>query len=762
MIKKILIITIGVILFALPTLTWAEDHDCGSTYSTCSDYGSEDLPCKDGNKCLGAVDWCYSTFCGGVECPQCNNACGCTRPSPPACTPCTPAACPDVINGPEDDNYKLENFTTCYACNKSEFRHCYEIPNNFPNISVQRISDGSTSLGYTHLGYTGKELNNPYRFKVTVTDIDGQSDVESFSLWFTDTTLPTTPDKYSDILAGYPRSYSNTSFGVMYRKEGVNWKPYNATYTTSPSTWIKSPVGTLSNTDIFDSNGTAIGQIKGTFNSILNGYEFILDIYPTVNNNSMVEDSYNIFAQANDKFTFTPYDNYPELETLDPAIYRNIRDYFAPYKIRVSNNWIDTGVDWVVDLTDPVIESFTTSARGSSYPSEVQLSLHLTDNLDISKVVINAFASGNLVIDSVSYGGKSFTPDRVGTTTYTGIIGHEKSFLIDYPGNPLAPDSQNSNIYINIGDNKAGSIYFHATLFDSAGNIYQQQQGFDLEDWMITQGNFVYSSNGIDFDTKTVPAGTWSSVPELNRFLPDRADISTEMYSDGLSTATNKLINADVNQSYYISNLDTSKSLTNYDNLVRALQNRLPRVSDLQDIPLGANLTGNLCITNCTNRIHYLHTEGDLNVNAFQCNGKGIITVGGNLIIQPDILNSNANRDACVFLVHGNVNIGSGTYHSTSSLRYDQVNAFIIADGRITLESDQGVSGSRKDGLKINGSLISFNPQPILFERFLRLADKQYYPAVVLESNEKYTTLLKLAFGSRTEIMKTEVGVKPF
>lgn len=236
------------------------------------------------------------------------------------------------------------------------------------------------------------------------------------------------------------------------------------------------------------------------------------------------------------------------------------------------------------------------------------------------------------------------------------------------------------------------------------------------------------------------------------------------MYSVISKSYRNKLVNAEKNNSYYIGDFNTKGIASSYDQLLANVQNRISRVSNLQEIDLNSKptLSGKLCDTNCADKFYYLHTDKDLTVNGFECNGKGIITVGGNLIINPDIKNINANRDACVFLVKKNVNIKSGDYHSASKLGYDQVNAFIIADGQITLENDLGASGSRKDGLKINGSLISFNSNPIKIERFLGYSDKQFYPSVVLEAHEKYGAVLKLAFGSRIEIIKTEVGYKPF
>lgn len=726
----------------------------GSVYPRASSCDSSNCGGSCGVYTFKCGTLCYEDSCGASACNE----------DYPSCTECTLPQCPLPLSG-IDTGYPLENFVSCNNTNCSvpvTYGNCYEVSSNPPNILVTRISDGSTSLGYNHIGFTGKELNNPYSYRVRVTDSNGQQDIEAFYIWFTNAGAPTTPEIYTDITGGNPYSYSDTSFGIMYRKDGNNWIPYNADYRSSPTVWRKSAVGSLSSSTIFNSAGTVVGRVDGAVSSILNGYDFTLDINPSSGSDSLLEGNYNIYAQANDVFSFTPYDNYPELELLDPAIYRNIRDYFAPYTIRVSNNWQDTGIDWVVDLTNPVIESITSQARGSSYPSEVQLDLHLSDNLDVSKVVLNVFGSRELAIENVRYNGYSFTPDVIETTSYIGLIGHAKSFSLDYPGILLAPDTQNSSIYINIGDNRGGTLYFVATLFDSSGNTIQQQTDINLEDWVITQGNFVYSENGLDFDSKSLAPGLWNSVAELANFQSDQADISTELYSDMLGIHRSKLINYDRNNSYYISNLNTQSGVNNYSDLLANLQNRVSRIPNIQDVPLGATLSGNLCAGNCATNFYYLHTEGDLTVNSFVCNGKGIITVGGDLIINPDITNSSSNRDACVFLVHGTVNITSGAYHSASSLRYDQVNAFIISYGVITLESDSGVVGSRRDGLKINGSLISFNSQPINVLRFLSLGDKQYYPSVVLEAHEKYGAVVKLAFGSRIEIMKTQVGFKPF
>lgn len=750
--KRINVLLIIGVFFSLLSLSqsevFADEFDCTGTYSTCSVYLGPGQ-CEGSQFCGGAVDWCRRTYCEGAACPECDDTCGCT-----GSTGCTPPPCPEVINNSVHD-YELENFVNCNS--GSSYRSCYEYDSTQPVVSVMHVSDSTTDLGFSYVGRTGSDLNHPNSFKVTVTDVDGADDIEAFYVWFSDSGSPTTSNEYLPTAVGGPiLSVSDTSFGLMYHLEGTDWVPYN--FDTASNSWVRYVGSSFNSVPLFNSTDNQIAVVEGvSVTNVLNGYEVVLRVYPEALEGPMSDGKYDVYVQANDVFSFTPIDNYPELDGLDPAIYASMSDYFNDYEIRFSDMWVDSATDWFVDLTDPTINTFEViSGTGSN----LVLDWEVNDNLDVSKVVINAFGSSDLTPSVISYGGHSFTPDFLDDDTYRGVIGHTKSFSVDYPARPLSSDTVSDSITVDIGDNKGGSLIFVITVFDSAGNNYQSEQSVSLEDWLITKGNFVYSSGGIGFDIKSLSGGLWSGINTLsnNGFESDKADISTELYGGSISG----LIHAGINDAYGIASIDTSSSITNYSELRGAFINRIPESDFGVSMTLGSTLTGNLCNSNCSTSLYYGFRDGDLDVdNNFVCNGKSVVFVDGNLTIDPDIDNVSVNRDACIFVVSGDVNVTSGDYHSTSGLEYDQLNALIIADGVITLESDGGVSGSRKDGLYINGGVISNSVSPIEFDRFLRLDDKALYPAVVIDGHEKYRYVTKVAFGSKVDLISVEVGFKP-
>ncbi|MEI6886694.1 MAG: hypothetical protein WCK31_00485, partial [bacterium] len=90
-----------------------------------------------------------------------------------------------------------------------------------------------------------------------------------------------------------------------------------------------------------------------------------------------------------------------------------------------------------------------------------------------------------------------------------------------------------------------------------------------------------------------------------------------------------------------------------------------------------------------------------------------IMLVKGNVTINPDIRKDlEANGKSLIIIAGGNIDILQGTYKSyqkTSKTEYpfyDDIDAFLIADGQIRTEADNPAGAIVLDGLRINGGLV--------------------------------------------------------
>ncbi len=68
----------------------------------------------------------------------------------------------------------------------------------------------------------------------------------------------------------------------------------------------------------------------------------------------------------------------------------------------------------------------------------------------------------------------------------------------------------------------------------------------------------------------------------------------------------------------------------------------------------------------------------------------GVFFVKEDLTIAGKIANENVQKNACIFVVKGNVTIGNGYGVSGSTMEYDEINAYILADGWIEIQQEEG------------------------------------------------------------------------
>lgn len=731
--------------------------------------------------CNGDPNNCQEDHIDVYSDPACTNLVwddkGCCGDTPPPSTPpednceeCDPSCPAPLTSIPTLEELKLEKYGECENegdCDEDKsYIDCYEPYDNrqIPTASLVIHPNATpTSLGFSSSTHTGKiqnqdRVNEPIRMTATYSDANGSDDIEAMYVWMQISgSTPNTPQYLSSTTGLETKTYTNNSFGFMMRKENSNWIPYIPSQGVSDKDkWVAASYSNNS----FVINGQSGGAIARIYvNSITpNGNSIVLDFNISFDDSSepyVDSSAYNIFVMANDVFGFTPYDNYQE---------GLLEGYWDSNQIRDYNHWTDSSRDWRVDLQFPSINSLSIRVLETN---RLEVSWDVADGQSIYAIVGNVYALDNLEeptdIDFYDTDGLTINPTFEFDYQGDRVIGH----LTDgyaFKMENINSTSKSNSIVIDTKTNRGGEIAISLTVFDYGGNVRGEYSTYDLRDWMITRGGFVYSSQGIGFDVKALDPGLWSLVSSLNsnNFFSERADLSTELYHDFLSNPENPLERASTNLAYYINRATinlTKDSDSFYTTLLPSLIKKIAGVENKEEVT-SSNLSGDLCSSGDCSRIFYRLPESDgvdLIVNQdFNCNAKGIFFVSGDLTLTPNITNSNYNSDACIFMVKGNVTVNAGS--DKPGNEYDEINAFIVADGRIIISEDS-------EGLLVKGGLVGLGGDsklPMIMQRYLDLSDRGTLPVLAVLNHPKYGIFSKEVLSNFFTIVKTEVGFKPF
>jgi hypothetical protein len=162
-----------------------------------------------------------------------------------------------------------------------------------------------------------------------------------------------------------------------------------------------------------------------------------------------------------------------------------------------------------------------------------------------------------------------------------------------------------------------------------------------------------------------------------------------------------------------------------------------------------------------------IESEDDITIESgFVCDGKGLIVSKGDITIDPDITNlDDSISNACILLAGGDINIKAGTYKSSDETHYDIVHAFMIANNKINIPTEDDSDITPDDGLLVEGALIGFGETEetsINNVREIPWGPRTIFPVIAVNNNSKYGLLSKDLFGSQIDIYKTEVGFKPY
>ena len=583
-------------------------------------------------------------------------------------------------------------------------------------------SDSTTAKGCTTITYTGNEANNPLHITANVTDVNSIDEIQAYILWFSkDTTTPKTTT--------FDSTYSGSSpddIGIMIKKNGGDWSNPNIYATGTNLQWHQLSA---------DSSGNLFATIDGTnvirvFNtSVTQSSTVLFDFKLEFLNTDKMLGMYNVYSLGLDSFMING-------NTIDQS-----------YLSKVFN--------WGIDLVNPTVNNSTLLVKDAT-------NTYITWS-------VNDTTSGidRTILSPYRVGGTSTTPVNLYIpTTYTTALGEQTPNAI--PEDSLIglynePWRFNSNTgekdMLNIGDNESGLIDVYVTAYDKACNTSSNYSTVDLNSWFTTRGGVVYSNGSILSTPKDVSDSTSITDTTFRTITKDKLDLGTELVSSRGNTISD----------FIHPQLQAVKA-TN-DNDVNDAKNLWysKLLSKLSDFKAGLTLLpSSTSQCNSTSGCYYIGTsETDVTVpKDYICKYPTLFVSGKDMYITPNLTNTSGQLTGCIFLAKNNIYITGGDYLSDTSIKYDYIEGFFIAENKIIFQlADQ--SKAIRDGIEVKGSMIAFgsgitdSSSAIEIDRNLRLFN-QTNPTVVMTYDNRYSSISQLFFGTEIPLYKQEVGFKSF
>jgi hypothetical protein len=630
--------------------------------------------------------------------------------------------------------------------------------------------DTDTVMGYWSNTHSGREIseygvNNPVGLHAEYSDSDGQEDIVALYVWWspktsnTNLVLPNKLDTTGNLKA---KTDTEDNWGFLITRSGYNgtWQNvYVPNLEGSNRIWVNA--GNISETiTVKGSSENTMVELSGINVRAVGSDEVHLDLLMTFRSEGTDDivstDQYNLWGLVNDYIGFIEFEENGEI------------------KDSANSLWKDSNEDWTLDMIQPVISTLDVADTDKS---QVTVSIDVNDDDNLSYVRLDACKSGidapsplsSEYIDNYDLQTcDSFSGESIDVTTLNSLLGDEGDVR------NLNTNSFSRDVDVYLGNNKEGAITFHLTVLDKAGNVKQDTEIYKLEQWATVKDGFVFGLNGVTSSTRSVDVDQWNGHPVLEDFrnsYVNEVDLTNQVLLGAKSLSSiflRELVHTGSNLSFSVANYPGIFLGLPYQELKMAYENKAWKENiDLVTIR-GDTLSGDLP-TDCTTEHCILEREGNLLIDNFKCDRRALIAVNGDVTIQPNLTND-TDRDACIILASGDIQIGYGDRVTTESIPgYDIVEAFLIAGGKIDIPKQTEFDPPNDDGLYIEGGLISFTPpsglesrSSVYNQREIQFSNMGVYPALVVDNNAKYGLLSKTVFGSQIDIYKTEVGFKPY
>jgi len=283
-------------------------------------------------------------------------------------------------------------------------------------------------------------------------------------------------------------------------------------------------------------------------------------------------------------------------------------------------------------------------------------------------------------------------------------------------GNPWV-QTKSGNTYVKGKTNKSSLNYTINRITDNCNTYIKgltsaQPCPERSDDYGAT---YLFSSN--EFSTGPLPNSLFASKNGMKATDYERENLSsmydkiTKMVSDSMNNSSSPLLSdagciGDTNDgNLRVYNIQSSVTY----NVVNGNILSLLRGSSVSDSTRSRCLTG----------MQVYFVKGDLNLEGnFSVNNPGIVIVEGNININADIKKlggTGVNGRGLIMVAGENINILPSSYKSVNNRKveanefeyplYDTIEAFLIADGKISIAKDTGTN-LVNDGLKIFGGVV--------------------------------------------------------
>jgi hypothetical protein len=326
------------------------------------------------------------------------------------------------------------------------------------------------------------------------------------------------------------------------------------------------------------------------------------------------------------------------------------------------------------------------------------------------------------------------------------------------PSNCLITAANQGNHGYSLNTNGgSGTVNFKLHVEDGACNPSESTQGLDnLKAWIITADGLTHATGGFN-------GFVIQNVPNLQGIVPNLDDDAYLSTYSLISGNTQIVGGRQSKNNYYVTsytNLGKDpppiSGQTNWFDYLYKLASASTAVQAKNLTTMGGSISGALGISSASEG--YFVVNGSLTVNSGAvCDAKVGIFVTGNLTINPSLTRYPGN--GCVFIVKGDITIGTGTRKTASGLpagsyaAYDEVHAFLVTNGKFSTTLDSFGATEIPDGLYVHGGVVA---KTIDLKRDLGTTQNPGQPAEVFDYDPYYANDFRNIFASNSFSIRSQ------
>lgn len=586
--------------------------------------------------------------------------------------------------------------------------------NNPASFTSGGITAGNV-CGFPFSGRVGQtNVSNPISYQVNFQDIEGNQFKE---IWLAFVPTSISASNVDDLVVNSSAGTNNTI--------AVRVNLLNGQYSTINGSGAWSGNATTGNLN--NSSGTAtIMDIGGATNYGVGG-------------NSATA---TFQIRFNDTFPNGTYNIYTSALTSTGSV-----DISTGATNTDNTRYIHTGQSWGIDMTMP-----------SSTVSEPTFNPNGTFNVTWG----GSDTGGSGLRDVFSYintdtAGASLRDNTIGLTINPPTA--ELNYPADTPNAGITTGNLGSHNYTDLNSSLRANYLYKLYVRDQACNVTEVSGAVEPPvPWIMVFGNAVSANGGYqnmvvpDISSFTLPPVSYTGDSFLSEY--NAMSGTTDILEKGETSNYNMFTyNYDNAAAEVPLESDLTTWYSHLLDLVRkndiSTREEALTITQMQGNTISAGLVG------VPNTAKIWVIENDLTINTgstVTCDMQGLIFVNGNLNLRPDFVNS-SSATGCIFVVSGDVNIIQGDQKTNLPLdsdtlaSYDVIEAFIIADGSITIQTDIPAADRKGDGILIMGGMYSrLAPQ---LGRDINLVGNFKQPAHIFKYDPRYIQFFRNDFAEK-------------